>query len=51
MGYGITRAKLLPRWTGRTAYVLAGANLVFVPSLAISSGASSAVKRPGMTCW
>ncbi|WP_406368839.1 hypothetical protein OG788_02560 [Streptomyces sp. NBC_00647] len=33
VGYGITRARLLPRWTGRTAYVLAGANLVFVPSL------------------
>ncbi|MFE5813323.1 hypothetical protein ACFQ6S_07985 [Streptomyces sp. NPDC056479] len=33
VGYGISRTKLLPRWTGRTAYVLAGVNLVFVPSL------------------
>ncbi|MCZ0991605.1 hypothetical protein [Streptomyces diastatochromogenes] len=33
VGYGISRTNLLPRWTGRSAYVLAGANLIFVPSL------------------
>ncbi|MFJ7072111.1 hypothetical protein [Streptomyces sp. NPDC098781] len=33
VGYGISRTNLLPRWTGRSAYVLAGINLVFVPSL------------------
>ncbi|WP_330346233.1 hypothetical protein OHA09_34165 [Streptomyces longwoodensis] len=33
VGYGITRAHLLPRWTGRSAYVLAAVNLAFVPSL------------------
>ncbi|MFF7127358.1 hypothetical protein [Streptomyces sp. NPDC008240] len=33
VGYGICRTNLLPRWTGRSAYVLAGANLIFVPSL------------------
>lgn len=33
VGYGISRTKLLPRWTGRSAFVLAGANLLFVPSL------------------
>ncbi|MFE1882063.1 hypothetical protein [Streptomyces diastatochromogenes] len=33
VGYGIRRTNLLPRWTGRSAYVLAGANLIFVPSL------------------
>ncbi|MFQ6142030.1 hypothetical protein ACLMNJ_02980 [Streptomyces seoulensis] len=33
VGHGITRARLLPRWTGRSAYVLAAVNLLFVPSL------------------
>lgn len=33
VGYGISRTNLLPRWTGRSAYVLAGVNLAFVPSL------------------
>ncbi|MFJ6085307.1 hypothetical protein ACIQI8_28260 [Streptomyces sp. NPDC092369] len=33
VGYGIRRTNLLPRWTGRSAYVLAGVNLLFVPSL------------------
>ncbi|MGW2642063.1 hypothetical protein [Streptomyces sp. NPDC001348] len=33
VGYGISRTDLLPRWTGRSAFVLAGVNLVFVPSL------------------
>ncbi|GGM06212.1 hypothetical protein GCM10010129_57370 [Streptomyces fumigatiscleroticus] len=33
VGYGISRTNLLPRWTSRSAYVVAGANLVFVPSL------------------
>lgn len=33
VGFGISRTSLLPRWTGRSAYVLAGANLAFVPSL------------------
>ncbi|MGW5773903.1 hypothetical protein ACWEVY_32735 [Streptomyces longwoodensis] len=33
VGYGVTRVQLLPRWTGRSAYVLAAVNLAFVPSL------------------
>jgi hypothetical protein len=33
VGYGISRTNLLPRWTSRSAYVLAGVNLLFVPSL------------------
>ncbi|MEU0246489.1 hypothetical protein ABZ192_19575 [Streptomyces sp. NPDC006235] len=33
VGFGISRTNLLPRWTGRSAYVLAGVNLAFVPSL------------------
>ncbi|EFL26380.1 hypothetical protein SSOG_06094 [Streptomyces himastatinicus ATCC 53653] len=33
VGYVIARTNLLPRWTGRSAYVLAGVNLAFVPSL------------------
>ncbi|TQJ57042.1 hypothetical protein OHU34_07295 [Streptomyces sp. NBC_00080] len=33
LGQAVTRARLLPRWTGRSAYVLAGINLAFVPSL------------------
>ncbi|WP_333777306.1 hypothetical protein [Streptomyces sp. IBSBF 3136] len=33
VGYGISRTNLLPRWTGRSAFVLAGVNLLFVPSL------------------
>ncbi|MFJ3234360.1 hypothetical protein [Streptomyces sp. NPDC086787] len=33
VGYGIARTDLLPRWTGRSALVLAGVNLAFVPSL------------------
>jgi hypothetical protein len=33
IGYAVTRANLLPRWTGRTAYLLAAVNLAFVPSL------------------
>jgi hypothetical protein len=33
LGYGISRTNLLPRWTARSAYVLAGVNLAFVPSL------------------
>ncbi|MEU1708073.1 hypothetical protein ABZ478_22265 [Streptomyces sp. NPDC005706] len=33
VGYGISRTDLLPRWTGRSAFVLAGLNLAFVPSL------------------
>ncbi|MYS94694.1 MULTISPECIES: hypothetical protein [Streptomyces] len=33
VGFGISRTHLLPRWTGRSAYVLAGVNLLFVPSL------------------
>ncbi|NKQ26100.1 hypothetical protein [Streptomyces galbus] len=33
VGHGITRAHLLPRWTARSAYVLAAVNLAFVPSL------------------
>ncbi|MFF9135713.1 hypothetical protein [Streptomyces sp. NPDC014806] len=33
IGYGISRTKLLPPWTARSAVVLAVANLAFVPSL------------------
>jgi hypothetical protein len=33
LGFAVSRTKLLPRWTGRSAYVLAGINLAFVPSL------------------
>ncbi|MFI1415286.1 hypothetical protein ACH4Y0_35965 [Streptomyces sp. NPDC020707] len=33
VGRVLTLARLLPRWTGRSAYFLAGLNLVFVPSL------------------
>jgi hypothetical protein len=32
-GYAVSRTRLLPRWTGRSAYVFAGINLAFVPSL------------------
>ncbi|GAA3887663.1 hypothetical protein GCM10023084_45290 [Streptomyces lacrimifluminis] len=32
-GFTIARTNLLPRWTARSAYVLAGVNLAFVPSL------------------
>ncbi|KUN75178.1 hypothetical protein AQJ66_36410 [Streptomyces bungoensis] len=32
-GFVVSRTHLLPRWTGRSAYVLAGINLAFVPSL------------------
>ncbi|MFF4489928.1 hypothetical protein ACFY0F_26080 [Streptomyces sp. NPDC001544] len=33
VGCGISRTNLLPRWTHRSAFLLAGLNLVFVPSL------------------
>ncbi|MFD9002295.1 hypothetical protein ACFV0T_15180 [Streptomyces sp. NPDC059582] len=33
VGYTVGRTNLLPRWTGRSSYVLAGINLAFVPSL------------------
>lgn len=33
VGFVVLRTNLLPRWTGRSAYVLAGINLAFVPSL------------------
>jgi hypothetical protein len=33
VGYGISRTDLLPKWTNRSAFVLAGVNLAFVPSL------------------
>ncbi|WP_329415562.1 hypothetical protein OG802_30195 [Streptomyces sp. NBC_00704] len=32
-GRAVTRSGVLPRWTGRCAYVLAGVSLLFVPSL------------------
>jgi hypothetical protein len=32
LGYAVSRTRLLPRWAGRSAYVLAGINLAFVPS-------------------
>jgi Na+/melibiose symporter-like transporter len=33
VGYGISRTDLLPKWTNRSAFVLTGVNLAFVPSL------------------
>ncbi|MFF2996519.1 hypothetical protein ACFVTC_18400 [Streptomyces sp. NPDC057950] len=33
VGFAISRTKLLPPWTGRSAFVLAAVNLLFVPSL------------------
>ncbi|MGW8378874.1 hypothetical protein [Streptomyces sp. ODS28] len=33
VGFLVFRTRLLPRWTGRSAFVLAGINLAFVPSL------------------
>ncbi|WP_255955647.1 hypothetical protein [Streptomyces odontomachi] len=33
VGFAISRTRLLPRWTHRSAYVLAAVNLAFVPSL------------------
>ncbi|WP_055550478.1 hypothetical protein [Streptomyces sp. NBRC 110028] len=33
VGCAVSRTNLLPRWTSRSAYVLAGVNLAFVPSL------------------
>ncbi|MFJ4367659.1 hypothetical protein ACIP4S_26300 [Streptomyces chartreusis] len=33
VGYAIARTNLLPRWTSRSAYAMAGLNLLFVPSL------------------
>ncbi|MEW2302671.1 hypothetical protein AB0958_22320 [Streptomyces sp. NPDC006655] len=33
VGFAVSRTRLLPPWTGRSAYALAGVNLVFVPSL------------------
>ncbi|MEV1066388.1 hypothetical protein [Streptomyces sp. NPDC050263] len=32
-GYAVSRTRMLPRWTARSAYVLAAINLAFVPSL------------------
>ncbi|MFI9170179.1 hypothetical protein [Streptomyces lincolnensis] len=33
IGYAISRTNMLPRWTSRSAYILAGVNLAFVPSM------------------
>jgi hypothetical protein len=33
LGYAITRTNVPPRWTGRSAYVLALINFAFIPSL------------------
>ncbi|RII20755.1 hypothetical protein DSC45_02825 [Streptomyces sp. YIM 130001] len=33
VGFVVSRTALLPRWTGRSAYVLAVVNVLFVPSL------------------
>ncbi|MFE0255581.1 hypothetical protein [Streptomyces sp. NPDC059010] len=33
VGFIVSRTNLLPRWTSRSAYALAGINLAFVPSL------------------
>ncbi|WP_420037531.1 hypothetical protein ACN2WE_39575 [Streptomyces sp. cg28] len=33
LGFAVSRTRLLPHWTGRSAYVLAAVNLAFVPSL------------------
>ncbi|WP_327586927.1 hypothetical protein OHA25_07905 [Nonomuraea sp. NBC_00507] len=40
VGYAITRGGFLPSWTGRSAYMIAAANLVFVPSLFFGTDAS-----------
>lgn len=33
VGHAVVRTRVLPRWTGRSAHVLAAVNLAFVPSL------------------
>jgi hypothetical protein len=33
VGYAISRSQALPRWTARSAYVLAALNVAFIPSL------------------
>jgi hypothetical protein len=33
LGYAIGRTRALPRWTGRSAYVLAAINFAFIPSM------------------
>lgn len=33
VGYAISRTRALPRWTGRSAYVLAVINFAFIPSM------------------
>lgn len=33
LGYAISRTGALPRWTGRSAYVLAVVNVAFIPSM------------------
>lgn len=33
LGFAVSRTRLLPPWTGRSAHALAGVNLAFVPSL------------------
>ncbi len=33
VGYTVTRTRALPRWIGRSAYVLALVNIAFIPSL------------------
>jgi hypothetical protein len=39
-GYGILRTRALPRWAGRSAYVVAAVNLAFVPSLYFGTDAA-----------
>ncbi|MFF9765285.1 hypothetical protein ACF1GT_01445 [Streptomyces sp. NPDC014636] len=61
VGYGISRTNLLPRWTGRSAFVLAGVNLVFVPSLffgntpahfyAANGWGTTAMMGALLSCW
>jgi hypothetical protein len=33
LGYAVTKTGALPRWTGKSAYVLAAVNFAFIPSL------------------
>jgi hypothetical protein len=33
LGYAVIKSRVLPRWTGRSAYVLALVNVAFIPSL------------------
>ncbi|MEU8573215.1 hypothetical protein [Streptomyces asoensis] len=61
LGQAVGRAGLLPRWTVRSAYVLAGINLAFVPSLffgndpaffyAANGWGTTALLGAVLSCW